>query len=62
MRVVVIRHWACSLLAARRGQTGRPRESSHHGGFLGGELGEMGQPDAFAARLRQVIDEACLPA
>jgi pimeloyl-ACP methyl ester carboxylesterase len=29
-----------------------------HGGFLGGEYGQMGEPDAFAARLRTVlIDE-----
>jgi pimeloyl-ACP methyl ester carboxylesterase len=29
---------------------------SHHGGFLGGELGYAGQPEAFAARLREVLD------
>lgn len=29
---------------------------SHHGGFLGPELGWPGQPDAFAARLREVLD------
>jgi pimeloyl-ACP methyl ester carboxylesterase len=28
-----------------------------HGGFLGGEYGQMGEPDAFAARLREVLDE-----
>jgi hypothetical protein len=26
---------------------------SHHGGFLGGEYGQAGEPDAFAAKLRQ---------
>jgi pimeloyl-ACP methyl ester carboxylesterase len=31
---------------------------SHHGGFLGGEHGYAGQPEAFAARLRQVLDAA----
>jgi len=31
---------------------------SHHGGFLGGEYGWRGDPDAFAARLRQVLAEA----
>jgi pimeloyl-ACP methyl ester carboxylesterase len=31
---------------------------SHHGGFLGGEYGWPGQPDAFAARLREVLEEA----
>jgi pimeloyl-ACP methyl ester carboxylesterase len=29
---------------------------SHHGGFLGPELGWPGQPEAFAARLREVLD------
>jgi pimeloyl-ACP methyl ester carboxylesterase len=29
---------------------------SNHGGFLGGEYGQTGQPDAFAARLREVLD------
>jgi pimeloyl-ACP methyl ester carboxylesterase len=28
---------------------------SHHGGFLGGEHGWAGQPEAFAARLREVL-------
>jgi pimeloyl-ACP methyl ester carboxylesterase len=28
---------------------------SGHGGFLGGEYGQMGEPDAFAARLREVL-------
>jgi len=27
-----------------------------HGGFLGGEFGQSGQPEAFAARLREVLD------
>lgn len=26
-----------------------------HGGFLGGEYGQQGEPDAFAARLREVL-------
>jgi pimeloyl-ACP methyl ester carboxylesterase len=30
---------------------------SHHGGFLGGEYGWPGEPDAFAAKLRQVLAE-----
>lgn len=29
---------------------------SHHGGFLGGEFGYGGQPEAFARRLREVLD------
>lgn len=28
---------------------------SHHGGFLGGEFGYAGQPEAFATRLREVL-------
>jgi pimeloyl-ACP methyl ester carboxylesterase len=28
---------------------------SNHGGFLGGEYGQAGQPDAFAAKLREVL-------
>ncbi len=30
---------------------------SHHGGFMGGEFGYAGEPEAFAARLREVLDE-----
>jgi pimeloyl-ACP methyl ester carboxylesterase len=30
---------------------------SHHGGFLGGEHGYAGQPEAFARKLREVLDE-----
>jgi pimeloyl-ACP methyl ester carboxylesterase len=30
---------------------------SGHGGFLGGEYGQVGEPDAFAAKLRDVLDE-----
>jgi hypothetical protein len=29
---------------------------SGHGGFLGGEYGQAGEPDAFAAKLREVLD------
>jgi pimeloyl-ACP methyl ester carboxylesterase len=29
---------------------------SGHGGFLGGEYGQTGDPDAFAAKLREVLD------
>jgi pimeloyl-ACP methyl ester carboxylesterase len=29
---------------------------SHHGGFLGGEFGYAGQPEAFADHLRHVLD------
>jgi pimeloyl-ACP methyl ester carboxylesterase len=30
---------------------------SGHGGFLGGEYGQMGEPDAFATKLRNVLAE-----
>jgi pimeloyl-ACP methyl ester carboxylesterase len=30
---------------------------SHHGGFLGGEFGYAGQPEPFARRLREVLDD-----
>ena len=30
---------------------------SHHGGFMGGEFGHAGQPEAFAARLREILDQ-----
>ncbi|MGH3308041.1 MAG: alpha/beta fold hydrolase, partial [Nocardioides sp.] len=29
---------------------------SHHGGFLGGEFGQRGDPDGFAAALRTTLD------
>ena len=29
---------------------------SHHGGFMGGEFGYAGQPEAFANRLREVLE------
>jgi pimeloyl-ACP methyl ester carboxylesterase len=29
---------------------------SHHGGFVGGESGYAGQPEAFASKLREVLD------
>lgn len=54
---------------SRAVQTGRTSEAaagllgqrvtvfpSHHGGFLDGEFGYPGQSDAFAARLREVLD------
>ena len=30
---------------------------SHHGGFMGGEFGYAGEPEAFAVKLREVLDE-----
>jgi len=30
---------------------------SNHGGFLGGEYGQSGDPDAFAAKLREVLTQ-----
>src|SRR5690606_26038091 len=34
---------------------------SHHGGFLGGEFGQQGEPEAFAARLHEVLAGAREP-
>ncbi|MFE3541520.1 alpha/beta fold hydrolase [Nocardia sp. NPDC059177] len=34
---------------------------SHHGGFVDDEFGYAGQPEAFAARLRAVLDDAARP-
>jgi len=31
---------------------------SGHGGFLGGEYGQTGDPDSFAAKLRHVLGES----
>jgi hypothetical protein len=31
---------------------------SDHGGFLGGEYGQTGDPDAFAAKLRDTLTES----
>ncbi|MCH1868404.1 alpha/beta fold hydrolase [Nocardioides sp. CFH 31398] len=31
---------------------------SHHAGFLGGEFGQTGEPEAFAVRLRDVLERA----
>ena len=31
---------------------------SHHGGFMGGEFGYAGEPEAFAVKLREVLETA----
>ena len=41
--------------AARLGQQATVFPS-HHGGFMGGEFGYPGQPEAFARKLRDVLD------
>ena len=45
-----------SLATAER--LGQPATEfpSHHGGFVGGDSGYAGQPEAFARKLRQVLD------
>jgi pimeloyl-ACP methyl ester carboxylesterase len=43
-------------VAERLGMTVVPFPSDH-GGFLGGEYGQAGDPDAFAAKLREVLAE-----
>ena len=47
-------HRAAEIVAERLGQTAVPFPSNH-GGFLGDEYGEPGQPEAFAATLREVL-------
>lgn len=42
---------------AERLQTEPLTFPSHHGGFLGGEHGWTGEPEAFAARLREVLED-----
>jgi pimeloyl-ACP methyl ester carboxylesterase len=45
---------AAEVVAGRLG-TSPVRFPSHHGGFLGGEYGWAGEPEAFAAKLREVL-------
>ena len=44
-------------LAERLGATAT-RFPGGHDGFFGGEYGQMGEPDAFAAKLREVLEAA----
>lgn len=44
-----------ALAVAQRLGTGPVIFPSHHGGFLGGEFGQTGDPDAFAGTLREVL-------
>ncbi len=46
-----------ALAVAKRLGTEAVTFPSHHGGFLGGEFGWRGEPDAFAATLRRVLEE-----
>jgi len=46
-------------VAARLGKTA-VTFPSNHGGFLGGEYGQQGNPDAFAATLRKVLNNAAV--
>jgi pimeloyl-ACP methyl ester carboxylesterase len=49
-------HRAALAVAERLGQEATIFPS-HHGGFLGGEFGYAGEPEAFAAKLHEVLDE-----
>ena len=44
-----------ALAAAERLGSDAIRFPSDHGGFFGGEYGQAGDPDAFAAKLREVL-------
>ncbi len=46
-----------AVAAAGRLGTQPVRFPSDHGGFLGGEHGQAGDPEAFAATLREVLDQ-----
>jgi hypothetical protein len=48
-------HRGGEAIAARLG-TDPVTFPSGHGGFLGGEYGQTGEPDAFAAKLREVVE------
>jgi pimeloyl-ACP methyl ester carboxylesterase len=50
-------HRGAVAVAERLGTTAVSFPSGH-GGFLGGEYGQTGDPDAFAAKLREVLTEA----
>ena len=50
-------HRGADAVAERLGQT-PVIFPSNHGGFLGGEYGQTGDPDGFAAKLREVLAEA----
>ena len=46
---------AAAVAVAERLGTTPVTFPSGHGGFLGGEYGQTGEPDAFAAKLREVL-------
>ena len=48
---------AAAIIAERLGKT-TVTFPGDHAGFLGGEYGQTGEPDAFAAKLREVLDGA----
>ena len=48
--------WRTSQALAAALGVGVTEFPSHHGGFMGGEHGYAGQPEAFAARLREVLE------
>jgi hypothetical protein len=45
-----------AVAAAERPGTTPVTFPSNHGGFLGGEYGQTGEPEAFAATLREVLN------
>ncbi|HSV38343.1 MAG TPA: alpha/beta fold hydrolase [Nocardioidaceae bacterium] len=54
-------HRAAQGVAERLG-TGCVIFPSNHGGFLGGEYGQTGEPEAFAVKLREVLEHAAITA
>ena len=51
--------WPTLILATTSAAMGQETTvfPSNHGGFLGGEFGQRGDPEAFAAKLREVLDD-----
>ena len=49
--------YRAALAVAERLGTEAVMFPSHHAGFLGGEFGQQGDPDAFAATLRRVLTD-----
>jgi pimeloyl-ACP methyl ester carboxylesterase len=49
--------YRAAVTVAERLRTEATIFPSHHGGFLGGEFGQQGEPEAFAAKLHEVLPE-----
>ena len=50
--------WRAAAALAEQLGTALSEFPSDHGGFLGGEFGQTGKPEAFAARLKEVLADS----